>query len=162
MHLEGSCHCGAVRFSVESPWPYPYLHCYCSICRKTAGAGGYAANIGALNDTLRIRGRQHIGIYHAVMREPGKRARRSPMERHFCTKCGSALWIRTPDEPERIYPHASAIDTPLPRPPQIVEAELDSAASWVEVPSGKGHVHCAQWPEETLAQWHRRHGLEQR
>lgn len=162
MHLEGSCHCGAVRFSVEAPWPYPYLHCYCSICRKTAGAGGYAANIGARNDTLRVRGRQHIGIYHAVMREPGKRARRSPMERHFCTRCGSALWIRNPDEPERIYPHASAIDTPLPRPPEIVEAELASAAPWVEVPSGKGHVHCAQWPEESLAQWHRRHGLEQR
>jgi len=162
MHLEGSCHCGAVHFSVESPWPYPYLHCYCSICRKTAGAGGYATNIGALNDTLRVRGRQHIAIYHAVMREPGKRARRSPMERHFCTKCGSALWIRNPDEPERVYPFASAVDTPLPRPPEIVEAELDSAASWVDVPSGKGHVHCAQWPEETLAQWHRRHGLEQR
>lgn len=162
MHLEGSCHCGAVRFSVESPWPYPYLHCYCSICRKTAGAGGYAANIGALHDTLRVRGRQHIGIYHAVMREPGKRARRSPMERHFCTQCGSALWIRNPDEPERVYPHASAIDTPLPRPPEIVEAELDSAAPWVEVPGGKGHVHCAQWPEESLAQWHQRHGLEQR
>jgi hypothetical protein len=29
MHLEGSCHCGAVHFSVEAPHPYPYNLCYC-------------------------------------------------------------------------------------------------------------------------------------
>ena len=42
MLLKGSCHCGSVRFEVESPHPYPYNLCYCSICRKTAGGGGYA------------------------------------------------------------------------------------------------------------------------
>ncbi len=45
MLLEGSCHCGAVKFSVESYTPYPYMRCYCSICRKTAGGGGYTINI---------------------------------------------------------------------------------------------------------------------
>jgi hypothetical protein len=44
MRLEGSCHCGAVRFRVESHTPYPYMRCYCSICRKTQGGGGYAVN----------------------------------------------------------------------------------------------------------------------
>jgi hypothetical protein len=37
MLLDGSCHCGAVKFRVESPETYPFLRCYCSICRKTAG-----------------------------------------------------------------------------------------------------------------------------
>lgn len=37
MHLEGACHCRRVRFSVETPHPYPFSLCYCSICRKTAG-----------------------------------------------------------------------------------------------------------------------------
>ena len=46
MRLEGSCHCGAVRFTVEAPHPYPFSLCYCSICRKTAGAGGHAINLG--------------------------------------------------------------------------------------------------------------------
>ena len=41
--LEGSCHCGAVHFTVRSHTPQPYMHCYCSICRKTAGGGGYGA-----------------------------------------------------------------------------------------------------------------------
>ena len=38
MQLYGSCYCGAVRFSVEADAPVPYMRCYCSICRKTAGA----------------------------------------------------------------------------------------------------------------------------
>ncbi len=44
LRLEGSCHCGRVRFSVQSRTPQPHLHGYCSICRKTAG-GGSAINI---------------------------------------------------------------------------------------------------------------------
>jgi hypothetical protein len=43
--LEGSCRGGAVRFSVASHTPCPYQLCYCSICRKTVGGGGFAINI---------------------------------------------------------------------------------------------------------------------
>ena len=56
MKLEGSCHCGRVRFSVDAYAPVPYLLCYCSICRKTAGGGGYAINLGAKADTLVVTG----------------------------------------------------------------------------------------------------------
>jgi hypothetical protein len=87
MHLEGSCHCGAVRFSVTAYAPVPYLRCYCSICRKTAGAGGYAINLGARSETLRIEGEENITVFHA--RVEGKE---SPAERRFCSRCGSALW----------------------------------------------------------------------
>ena len=48
MRLEGSCRCGAISFSVNSHTPYPYQRCYCSICRKSAGGGGYAINIMGL------------------------------------------------------------------------------------------------------------------
>lgn len=37
MELKGSCHCGSVKFTVQSPHPYPFNLCYCSICRKTTG-----------------------------------------------------------------------------------------------------------------------------
>ena len=52
--LDGSCHCGAVRFSVSSHTPHPYQLCYCTICRKTAGGGGYAINLMAVAGTLEI------------------------------------------------------------------------------------------------------------
>jgi len=148
-----------VHFSLEAHSPYPFMHCHCSICRKTAGSGGFAINLGGDASTLKVRGKKHIGIYHAVMREPGKRSTRSRAGRHFCLKCGSALWLWDPRWPELIHPHASAIDTPLPRPPDVVEAALAYAPGWVDVPRGKGHVHCETWPEESLEGWHRRHGL---
>lgn len=159
MHLEGSCHCRAVRFSVEAQSPVPFMHCHCSICRKTAGSGGYAINLGARAETLKVRGRKHARIYHAVLREAGRRAARSPAERHFCGECGSALWLWDPRWPELVHPHASAIDTPLPKPPEVVEAALDYAPSWIDVPKGPGHVFYGTWPEESLEDWHRRHGL---
>lgn len=161
MHLEGSRHCGAVKFSLEAPSPVPFMHCHCSICRKTAGSGGYGINLGGDFATLRVRGSRNIGTYHAVIREPGQRARRSPAQRRFCLKCGSPLWLWDPRWPELVHPHASAIDTPLPRPPEVVEAALEYAAPWVDVPKGRGHVHCRFWPNESLEDWHRRHGLWQ-
>ena len=56
MLLEGSCHCGAVRFSLNTHTPVPYMRCYCSICRKTAGGGGYAINLGGDAATLKVEG----------------------------------------------------------------------------------------------------------
>ena len=159
MHLEGSCHCGAVRFSLKAQSPYPFMHCHCGICRKTAGSGGFAINLGGDAASMKVRGRKNLGIYRAVLREPGHRARRSPAQRHFCLKCGSPLWLWDPRWPELIHPHASAIDTPLPKPPEVVEAALAFAAPWVDVPQGKGHRHCETWPEESLAEWHERQGL---
>ena len=159
MHLEGSCHCGAVRFSVEAHSPVPFVHCHCSICRKTAGSGGYGINLGAASNTLKVSGQEHVRIYHAWIRNPGEPDKRSPAGRHFCGVCGSALWLWDPRWPELVHPHASAIDTPLPMPPEVVEAGLAYAANWVDVPPGADHVPCETWPSESLEEWHRRHRL---
>lgn len=126
----------------------------------TARGGGYAINLGGDACTLKVKGEKHLGTYHAVVRKEGKRATRSKAERRFCLKCGSALWLWDPRWPELIHPHASAIDTPLPKPPEVVEAALDFAANWEDVPKGRGHRHFARFPSESLAEWHQRHGLE--
>src|SRR3982751_2757302 len=106
MRLEGSCHCRAVSFSVEAHSPVPFMHCHCSICRKTAGSGGYAINLGADAATLKVRGARHLGRYRALIREPGQRTKRSKAERRFCSKCGSPLWLWDPRWPELLHPHA--------------------------------------------------------
>jgi len=94
MQLEGSCHCGAVTFSLTSAHPYPYQRCYCSICRKTQGGGGYAINLAGDSNSLKVRGRKLISIYHARLKPEGaSRAHASSAERHFCSQCGSALWL---------------------------------------------------------------------
>ena len=159
MHLEGSCHCRAVRFSLESKHPYPFNLCYCSICRKTAGGGGYAINLGGDAATLKVDGREHVRIYHAVMRDGSGDAERSPAERHFCGECGSALWLWDDRWPELIHPFASAIDTPLPTPPERTHLMLGSKAPWVDVRADARDKRFDEYPKESIAEWHERLGL---
>jgi hypothetical protein len=154
MHLEGSCHCGAVRFSVEAYAPRPYLCCYCSICRKTAGGGGYAINLGARAETLRVEGTEHITVFQA--RIDGAT---SPAERRFCGRCGSALWVWDPRWPELVHPFASAIDTPLPPAPEAEHMMLDSRAEWVRLDAREGEARHETYPAQSLEEWHRSRGL---
>lgn len=159
MLLEGSCHCGRVRFQCEAYAPVPFMHCYCSICRKTAGGSGSAVNLGARADTLQVEGREHLDVYRAWLEDKDGGCRISSGQRHFCTGCGSALWLFDPEWPEFVHPHASAIDTPLPRAPERVHMLLGSKAAWVEIPQAPHDVHLDGFPEESLEEWHRRHGL---
>lgn len=156
MQLEGSCQCGAVRFKVESHSPVPYQRCYCSICRKTQGGGGYAINLGADADSMQVEGREHITIYHAKIRNPGEPEETSTAERHFCKHCGSFLWLFSPEWPEFIHPFASVIDTPLPVPPEVTHMMLESKAPWVEVEKHPQDKLFDGYPEESLAEWHQR------
>ena len=164
MKLDGSCHCGKVRFSVESYGPVPYMRCYCSICRKTAGSGGYGINLSGQFDTLRIHGGEHAKSYQVEKRltEHGAGAPEgepSSALRAYCVACGTALWVYSPEWPELVHPFAGVIDTELPTPPETVHIMLDYKAPWVEVPSGAGHTPFPAYPEESLEAWHRRHGL---
>jgi hypothetical protein len=155
MLLEGSCHCGAVRFSLRSRHPYPFNLCYCSICRKTSGGGGFAINLGGEHDTLEVTGREHVRIYHARMGEAGE-AYESPAERHFCALCGSHLWLWDARWPELVHPLAAAIDTPLPIPPERTHLMLASKAPWVEPAIGPKDQAFDEYPEESIAAWHER------
>lgn len=160
MHLEGSCHCGAVKFQLESAHPYPYQRCYCSICRKTQGGGGYAINLGGDARTLQVTGKEAISVYHARMPDGQGGYTTSSAERHFCKLCASALWLFSPEWPELIHPFASAIDTELPVPPEHTHLLLDSRASWVEVAAKPGDKAFDQYPKESIAEWHQRLGVE--
>lgn len=160
MHLEGSCHCGAVRFSLESAQPYPFMRCYCSICRKTAGGGGYAINLGGDYRTLTVEGWEHLSVYRARMTdEAAGRTELSSGHRHFCKHCGSALWLWDPNWPELVHPHASAIDSELPVPPEHTHLMLAYKPAWVEVQRQAGDRFFEGYPDESLAEWHERLGL---
>jgi hypothetical protein len=140
MRLEGSCHCGRVRFRLHAEHPYPFNLCYCSICRKTAGGGS---------------------VYHAVMRDAaGAPAGESPAERHFCRHCASALWVWDPRWPDLVHPFASAIDTELPAPPERTHLMLASKAAWVPVLTEAQDQSFDAYPDESIADWHQRLGLE--
>ncbi|MBM3503412.1 MAG: GFA family protein [Alphaproteobacteria bacterium] len=165
MKLTGSCHCGRVRFSVESHAPHPFMRCYCGICRKTAGSGGYGINLSGDSATLEVRGRRYLKVYRVARRKTehgGRRARGlSPARRHFCGCCGSALWVYDPRWPELVHPFASAVDTPLPTPPETVHIMLDYKPRWLAVPRHGRQKRFGVYPKESIEAWHRRHGLWQ-
>jgi hypothetical protein len=154
MRLDGSCHCGAVRFSVHSTTPYPYMRCYCSICRKTAGGGGYAVNIMGRSETLNVEGADSVTVFHARIG-----GRESSGERRFCKHCGSALWIYDEAWPDLVHPFASAIDTELPVPPERVHLMLDHAPAWVQPDIRQGDDAFDEYPAESIAGWHAKRGL---
>ncbi len=160
MRLQGSCHCQKVRFSVDSTEPVPFMRCYCSICRKTAGGGGYAINLGAATHSMKVTGKRYLGIYQARVQDEGEtKAHLSEARRYFCSRCGSALWAWDSRWPELVHPHASAIDTPLPQPPENVHIMLGSKASWVQVEGNAQDPRFEEYPSMSLAQWHESKGL---
>jgi len=147
MLLKGSCHCRAVRFSLRSETPYPYMWCYCSICRKTAGGGGYAINIMGRKETLKVSGEKSLSAYQAT---------RGGGSRYFCRRCGSALWVWDKRWAEWVYPFASAIDTKLPVPKERQLIFLASKANWSYLPEGK---RFRAYPKEAIIDWHRKRRL---
>ena len=154
MILDGSCHCGAVTFRLKSTTPYPFNRCYCSICRKTQGGGGFSINIMGEAKSLQVKGARNLGVYVAkIDGEHGDN------KRHFCKKCASYLWAWSPQWPEWIYPFASAIDTPLPQPPDRVHLMLEFAAPWVDPDVQPNDQQYRGYPEEGIAEWHVERGL---
>jgi hypothetical protein len=158
--LKGSCRCGAVHFSCDSHTPVPYQRCYCSICRKTAGGGGYAINLGAAADSLKVHDpKGAIRVYRAEIRREDGACEASTGERSFCSLCATALWLFSPEWPQLVHPFASAIDSDLPLPPSSVHLMLDFKPSWVELQLGGDDLRFARYPEQSLEDWHRSRGL---
>jgi hypothetical protein len=155
--LQGSCRCGAVRFSVESHTPHPYQLCYCSICRKVGGSG-YAINIMGDHATLKLEGRENTAMFHAPIAEHG-RMQTGSAQRHFCTRCATMLWVYDDDWPELVHPFASAIDSKLPEPPERVHMMLDFKPAWVPVAAGPKDRRYARYSEQSIEDWHRTRGL---
>ena len=160
MLLEGSCHCGAVSYTVLAHEPVPYMRCYCSICRKTAGTGGYAINLGADARTLEVEDPgKAIAVYRAEIRDEDGHCEVSTGERNFCSACATALWLFSPEWPDLAHPFASAIDSDLPVPPSRVHLMLKFKPSWVELNLGPDDATFDFYPEQSIEDWHKTRGL---
>lgn len=155
--LQGSCRCGAVHFTVRSHTPYPYQLCYCSICRKVGGSG-YAINIMGDHATLEVGGRENIGRFQATISEDGH-THLGPCQRHFCTLCGTMLWVYDDSWPDLVHPFASAIDSDLPEPPERVHMMLDYKPAWTPVAAGPEDRLYGRYSEQSIEDWHLTRGL---
>src|SRR4051812_38069960 len=154
VRLGGSCRCGAVRFALSSHTPQPYQLCYCSICRKTAGGGGYAINLMGVAASLEVTGADALAVWQAELAEHGQdgacRLVTSPARRHACGRCAAALWLFDPTWPDLVHPFASAIDGELPVPPSRVHLMLRYKPSWVVPAIGPENSCFDEYPEQSI------------
>lgn len=159
LRLDGSCRCGAVRFSLDSHTPQPYQLCYCSICRKTAGGGGFAINLMGVAASLHVRGREALAVFRCAMPQKEGHLAPSSGQRNFCSRCAAALWLYDETWPELIHPFASAIDSPLPVPPSRVHLMLADKPAWVTPVVGPDDQCFDGYPAQSIEEWHRARGL---
>jgi hypothetical protein len=111
---------------------------------------------------LRLLGRRSVRTYRAKGETISGGAAEdgfSYLRRNFCGICGSALWCEDPRWPALVHPFASAIDTKLSKTPETIHIMLNSAPDWVSLDKGKKHRSFDDYPDESIENWHHRHGL---
>jgi hypothetical protein len=88
--LTGACLCGGVRFEVSEPL-VSASYCHCTRCqRRTGTAASVQARVAP--GSLRVTsGDELIRGY-----DPGD----GGFLKLFCSQCGSALWSKSPKDPE--------------------------------------------------------------
>ena len=120
--LEGSCHCGAVRFEVTEDFSAVRI-CHCTTCKKLSGGAG-TTNGRARTDTIRVvAGEELIRTY-----QPDEGSSKS-----FCSQCGSNLFGGGWPESESSSVRISAIDSPFDRKPEA-HTYVRSVAPWENFP----------------------------
>jgi hypothetical protein len=97
---------------------------------------------------------------YTATKDRGKpNAKKCTSERNFCSNCSSMLWLWDKSWPELIHPFASAIDTDLPVPEEMVCVKADSKPAWVRWPEGKKTVHEHYNGETSIEGWHKERGV---
>jgi hypothetical protein len=97
--LTGACLCGAVRFEVTEPL-LGAGYCHCTRCQRRTGTAA-SPQARVVPGSLRVT--QGEGEIRAHVPERG-------FEKLFCSRCGSALWSRDPDDPDVLSVRLGALD----------------------------------------------------
>jgi hypothetical protein len=120
--LEGSCHCGQVRFEIPDEFEGSGF-CHCTTCKKLSGGGG-TANARVRTETVRVlSGRDLIRTYQPV----------EGTAKSFCSSCGSNLFGFGWPESEFTSVRLSAIDSPFDQRPDR-HTYVRSLAPWETLP----------------------------
>lgn len=100
--VNGSCHCGAVCFTVDLPFGLSSARrCTCSICRMRG-----AIAVTAAADGLKItQGEEKLATY---------RFNSGVAEHHFCTVCGIYTHHRRRSDPTQLGVNVACLDCVSP------------------------------------------------
>lgn len=120
--LTGGCGCGAVRFELSEP-PVSARYCHCTRCQRRTGTAASASAAVVPGSFRIVAGEEHLRAWKP---EGGA-------EKWFCGECGSALFTRSPTDPDRVAVRMGAFDTdPGVRPAS--RQFVAYAAAWEPIP----------------------------
>jgi hypothetical protein len=122
--LTGGCLCGGVRFELDEV-PISARYCHCERCQRRTGTAA-SASAQIVPGSLRVTsGEQLVRDY-----DPGGGGHLKA----FCSNCGSALWSRDPEHPERLAVRMGSFDgDPGVRP--SARQFVTYAAVWEPIPN---------------------------
>ena len=128
--IEGSCHCGAVRWRLEAT-PEAATACNCTVCRRYGVLWAY----GHEGEDVEVSGTTRTYL----------RGESSPLAFHFCADCGCIAYWRA------VAPHEGrrriAVNLRLAETEAVASIpsdHLDGLESWRNLPRG-GHCVGDMW-----------------
>jgi hypothetical protein len=98
MIYQGSCHCQAIQFEVETPENIEADYCNCSICRKS----GFLHLIVPLSQFTLLFGEEHLSTYTFNSGEA---------KHTFCKTCGVKPFYTPRSNPDGIDVNVHCLDT---------------------------------------------------
>jgi hypothetical protein len=113
---KGQCHCGAIRYSIDSELKHSSV-CHCIDCRRTTGAltTGW---LGYPSEGLTVEGKTQV--YNSS----------EGVERHFCPGCGTSLfYFNEAMMPGVVDVMTTTLDDPENYPPQL-HVQMGDALPW--------------------------------
>jgi hypothetical protein len=97
-------------------------HCHCSICRHSTGASFGTAAIAALSDFSVVAGQDLVANFESS----------KGLRRHFCSRCGSPLYVLTEGAPQTVALNCGTLDgDPEVRP--SFHRNVGDRAPWIEI-----------------------------
>jgi hypothetical protein len=122
LSLTGGCLCGGVRYELTEP-PVSASYCHCTRCQRRSGTAA-SAQARVAPGSLRITSGAEL------VREW---APADGWPKCFCSVCGSALWSRSPTDPDLVSVRLGTFDDDPGIRPQYRQY-VAYAASWEPIP----------------------------
>jgi hypothetical protein len=122
LSLTGGCLCGGVRFEIAEPL-VSAGYCHCTRCQRRTGTAASPQARIAPGSLRLVSGEELVRLF-----EPP-----DGFAKAFCSRCGSALWSRSPDDHDVISVRLGAFDhDPGVRP--AYRQFVAHAAPWEPLP----------------------------
>lgn len=110
----GGCHCGSVRYEVDSPARIEATQCNCSICKKS----GYLHLIVSQDDFRLLQGDEAIQTYTFNT---------GAAKHHFCKHCGVKSFYIPRSHPHGVSVNVNCLDEETI---ESVEIKLFDGRDW--------------------------------